>query len=275
MTKPFRYSTVSDFYKCGAYYKWKHVDGLDDGLGKSMDLCFGTAIHLAIQDLFEGGDGLDIFNVFWVMQRDKGLESSRLDWTALHVLGHQLIEIFRDEHMHKFQPSSDEFGNGELLIEQKMLGTIGAHKFSGTADFIGTFRQTKTSDPVLALVDWKTSALPYDSYKLQCNEQIYGYVELAKQDLGIDLSHGVYGVAVKDPKNPRWQFKVAAITPAKKAAMLANIARACDQIEEATAGNSFLRNPFACVKGKYVCPFFSKKCFNQDGASGGEEENNP
>lgn len=254
---PFRYSTVSDYYRCGAYYKFKHVDGLDDGLGKSLDIAFGSVVHLAIQDLFEGGDGVDIFNVYWNLQRDKGLERSRYGWEELAKLGISLVEIFRDEHMRKFAPWSNPNAD-ELFLERKMHGKIGRHAFSGTADFIGTFQQTKASEPILALVDWKTSAMPYDNYKLLCNEQIYGYVELAKQDLGINLTHGVYGVAVKDTKNPRWQFKVAEITPDKHAAMLANIEQACDKIEADTEAGKFMKNPGSCIKGKFVCPFFSR-----------------
>lgn len=267
MTKPYRYSTVSDFYKCAQFYRFKHIDGLDDGLGKSMDIVFGTAIHMAIEDLFSSGDGLDIFSTFWVMQKDKGLEQSRCGWHELHVMGVKLIEIFRDEHMHKFSVHKDLSGPA---LEWKMHGYIGKHLFSGTADFIGTFQQTKNAEPILALVDWKTSAMPYDNYKLQCNEQIYGYVELAKQHRSITLTHGVYGVAVKDPKNPRWQFKVAEITPDKHASMIKNIEKACDQIEEATKAESFLRNPGACVKGRFVCPFFSK-CFSSGGAKNDQE----
>lgn len=274
MTKPLRYSTVSDFYRCGAYFKFKHIDGLDDGLGKSMDIVFGTAVHMAIEDLFSGGDGLDIFHIFWAMQKDKGLEQSRYGWSELRSLGVSLIEIFRDEHMkkfvvHKVAHEGPPFAV-QPMLERKMHGTIGKHAFSGTADFIGTYTATKNAEPILALVDWKTSAMPYDNYKLQCNEQIYGYVELARQDLGLNLTHGVYGVAVKDPKNPRWQFKVAEITPDKHKAMLANLELACDQIEAATKAESFLRNPGACVKGRYVCPFFTK-CFSSGGAKNDQE----
>ncbi len=44
--KPYRYSTISDFYKCPRYFKLKHLDGLDDGMGKSLDISFGTFTNL-------------------------------------------------------------------------------------------------------------------------------------------------------------------------------------------------------------------------------------
>jgi hypothetical protein len=74
--KPFRYSTISDSHKCMRLYELKHILGMDDGLDKAGELKFGTAIHLGVQDLFEGGDGLHVFSTLWEMSRDSGLQYS-------------------------------------------------------------------------------------------------------------------------------------------------------------------------------------------------------
>lgn len=258
MSKPFRYSTISDAHKCMKYYELKHIQGMDDGLGKSGDIVFGTAVHQAMQDLYEGGNGLDVFHFFWQLQRDKALEYGRLGWDELSDMGAKLITYFADEHMHKFKP---------LHLERKMNGKIGRHHFQGTADFVGTFQSAKNAEPVLALVDWKTSAMPYDQYKIQVNEQLYGYVALAQQELGITIQHAVYGVAIKDPKGPRWQFKKTFISPEILTKMVGNIEAMCDHLSTA---KTFYRNPSACVVGKRVCPFFSV-CHSSGGANGGEE----
>lgn len=255
----FRYSTISDYHKCGAYYEFKHVKGLSDGIEKSGDVAFGSCIHLGVQDLLEGGDGLDVFRTYWGLKRLEDLVYSRYGAEELEQLGLDLLEIFRDEHMKKFEVLKDE--NGALLLERKMYGKMGKHAFAGTADCIATFKGLPS------LVDWKTAAYPYDRFKLIHNEQIYGYVELARQGLGMKLEQGVYGVAVKDPKNPRWQFKTAGIADEKLASVVANIAATCDQIE---ATKRFLKNPSACVVGKRVCPFFDK-CYSSGGANANEE----
>lgn len=255
----FRYSTISDYHKCGAYYELKHIRGLSDGIEKSGDVAFGSCIHLGVQDLFEGGNGFDVFEAYWDTYWTKDMEYSRLGWGELNKLGYLLLEIFRDEHMKKFSVLTDE--SGQALLERKMYGKMGKHAFAGTADCIATFKGLPS------LVDWKTAAYPYDRYKLIHNEQIYGYVELAKQGLGLKLEQGVYGVAVKDPKNPRWQFKTAGITEEKLSSVVANIAATCDQIE---ATKKFLRNPNMCVVGKRVCPFFDR-CYSSGGANANEE----
>jgi hypothetical protein len=136
----FRYSTISNFHKCQKYYEFKEVLGLSDGIEKSGDVAFGSCLHLGVQDLFEGGNGLDVFTAFWELQKPKDLEYSRLDWEALDRMGHDLLEIFRDEHIHKFMPLKD--ASGALMLECKMHGSIGQHQFSGTVDAVAEHGDT-------------------------------------------------------------------------------------------------------------------------------------
>jgi hypothetical protein len=257
----FRYSTISNFHKCQKYYELKEILGLSDGIEKSGDVAFGSCLHLGVQDLFEGGDGLDVFNTYWNLQASKNLEYSRLDHGDLGWIGAELLKVFRDEHMHKFAPLIDI--SGVPMLECKMHGSIGQHKFSGTVDAVAEFGGH------VSVVDWKTAAYPYDAYKIQCNEQMYGYVELIRQTYGIDVKQVVYGVFVKDPKNPRFQIKKALVTPEKQQAVLANISAVCDQITTAKLAQVFTKNPGQCVVGKRVCPFFTS-CHGGE-RSGGEE----
>jgi hypothetical protein len=256
--KPFRYSSLTDYHKCPKYFELKHLLGLDDGSGRSGEMRFGSALHLGIQDLFEGGDGVDVFNVFWDLQKNEKLEYSyynRLSHADHMKLGLSLLEIFRDEHLKKFKREH---------IEKTMVGKAGEHSFRGTADFIGVFKDKRS------IVDWKTSGQPYDQYKLIYNEQLYGYAELFRQETGEMLEQAVYGVAVKDPKNPRWQFKVNTITRQKLDNVLDNIALVCEDISSRTR---FHRNPNQCVIGKRICPFFKKCHSSQEGDVGqGKEE---
>lgn len=240
--KPYRYSSISDFYKCARYYKLKHIDGLDDGMGKSLDIYFGSCIHLGVQDLFEGGDGLSVFQTMFNMKDD--LEQSRYGKDQLLKIGTDLLEIFRDEHMAKFKPTH---------LEHKMLIKLGKHDFSGVADFVGTYKDK------LSIVDWKTAAYPYDQYKLIVNEQLYGYAHMVQETLGLKIEQVVYGVAVKDLQNPRWQFKTADLTQFELGKKLANIELTCNTISET---KEFTKNPSQCVVGKRVCAYF-RECYGK------------
>lgn len=255
--KPFRYSSIQDFYKCPRYYKYKHIDGLiDPGMEKSADMRFGSAMHLGVQDLLEGGNGLDVFTTWWQLEEKNDLEYTRLKHADLGRMGVDLLIVFRDEHMHKFVPK---------YLEMKLATALGPHAYSGTADFVGEYKG------VPSVVDWKTSAMPYGPQKIEVNEQMYGYAHLVKQELGYEAEQVVYGVAVKDPKNPRWQFRTAPISNTIVSKKLDNVIQACDSISSTKV---FMKNPLQCATGSYgnirVCPFY-KLCHNQDGEIGNEE----
>lgn len=242
--KPLRYSTVSDFHKCPAYYKHKHIDGLSDGIEKSADVAFGSAVHLGVQDLLEGSDGFEVFDMFWDMA-DKSLEYTRLSHADLKKMGRIFLEIFRDEQMKHFKP---------FKLEEKIIGIVGQHAFSGTVDFIGEYRG------VPSIVDWKTSAMPYDAYKIIYNEQTYGYAHLVLSSGLYKPVQALYGVFIKDPKNPRFQVpKPAPLTKEKLDSVLANLGTVCDTI---TGTKVFYKNPTMCKVGQRVCPFWGS-CYGE------------
>lgn len=237
----YRYSTLSDAHKCLRYYELKHILGLDDGGDKSGDMAFGTCMHAAQQDLFEIGNGVDVFRAQWAEQKDKGLVYTRYSHEELAKLGPALIEIFRDEHLKHFQPVYLE-----KQLTTRLTPTIG---YSGTLDFLGQYKG------VPSVVDWKTAGYPYDAYKIVVNEQMYGYAHLAKQELAYKAEQVVYGVAVKDLANPRWQFKKAPLTEQILTKKLANILAMCNTL---ACTKVFYQNPSQCVVGKKICPFYSQ-----------------
>jgi hypothetical protein len=253
---PFRYSTIQDFYKCPTYYKHKHVDGIPDpGMDKSADMRFGSAIHLGIQDLFEGGNGLDVFNMWWSLEEANNLDFTRLKHGELGKIGQELIAIFRDEHMRHF-----EFEH----LEKKLVSPLGDHVYSGTIDFVGKYKGVKS------VVDWKTSAMPYGRHKIEVNEQLYGYAYLAEKELGFKATQIVYGVAVKDPKNPRWQIRTEPLSEEAMKDKLDNLQAICNNISSI---NKFTKNPTQCAVGSgysvRVCPYYNR-CHKkgQDGEEG-------
>jgi hypothetical protein len=252
MSKTFRYSTISDFHKCQKYYELSHILGLSNGMDKLADLTYGTAIHLAVQDLFEGGNGHDVFEVSWDVAKGQGLEYGRLKHEDLAVLGKVHIEIFAAEHLKKFTA---------LHLEKKLTAALGPHTLSGTVDFVGTYKGR------LSIVDWKTAGFPYDAYKIRHNQQMFGYTYLAQQNLRLFPEQMVYGVAVKDMKNPRWQFKTQDIVQSKVDSVLDEIKTVCDDISTRT---KFHKNVTQCMGYKKPCVFFEICHGGQNGDSAKE-----
>jgi len=246
--KVFRYSTLSDAHKCLRFFELKHIKGMDDGSDKSGDMAFGTTIHAAIQDLFEIGNGTDVFSDLWGAQKNVELEYSRYKWEDLRALGETLISIFRDEHQDKFVPQYLEKRLETRLARTSADGdNLLQFNYHGTVDFLGTF------NGIPSVVDWKTSAMPYDRFKIQCNEQMYGYANLAKHCLGFDAQQVVYAVAIKDMKNPKWQFRTAPLSDKIVQSKIDNIFDTAMSLQQ----GPYYKNPNQCVVGKRVCPFFN------------------
>lgn len=241
----FRYSTISDAYKCFKYYELKHVLGLKDGSDKNADLKFGTALHLAIQDMFEGGNGLDVFNIFWNAEEKNGLVYGRLPHGVLNDIGNTLLERFNRLHLKHFNMA---------YIEKKMQASLGPYKLTGTVDFIGEYKGVKS------IVDWKTGGYPYEKEKLIINEQMYGYNAMARESLGYEAQQHVYVVFVKNPKEPRIQVLTKEISLSNINTMLDNVKSMCDEVSNRT---NFPMNRNSCMMGKYKCSFFNK-CYNDE-----------
>jgi hypothetical protein len=250
MTKSFRYSTISDGYKCLRYYELKHVLGLPDGSDKNADLKFGTALHLGIRDMFEGGNGIDVFNIFWNAEEKNGLVYGKLPHNVLQDLGNTFLERFERLHLKHFKPAH---------IEKKLSCNLGKYKLTGTVDFLGEYKG------VPSVVDWKSAGYPYEKQKLSINEQMYGYNAMSREELGYQAKQHVYVVFVKNPKEPRIQVLTKQVTAAKMDIMLQNVAHMCDELTNRTI---FPKNRNACMYGKTLCPFFNH-CYSDDL---GEEE---
>lgn len=250
----YRYSTISDAHRCLKYYEYKHVLGLPDGGDLSADMAMGSALHLGIEDLFAGGSGVDVFGLYMEARKAAGLEYGRLKYDDLYSLGQTLLLIFAAEHMKKFTVES---------LEAKLDAPLGRYTLSGTVDCVGLYKGRR------CVIDWKTSSYPYDAYKIQHNEQMYGYAHLVEHNTGKLPEALVYGVAVKDLKNPRWQFKEMPLTTEKQKFMVDNLEAMCEHISQVTIAGAFVRNPTACMNYNRPCPFFNV-CFKTR-ASGGKE----
>jgi hypothetical protein len=241
-----RYSNLFTYFKCPKLFELTRIQGLDDGSAKNADLKFGTAVHLGIDSMFDGISGAEVFTAFWDACKDEGLEYSRLKHGDLSEIGVKLLSIFKEETMPKISP---------FKREERMQVSYDGIEIAGTPDCVGKFEE------VPSIIDYKTSALPYDNYKIVCNEQMSLYADMAKKAWDYDALQGVYVVLIKDIRNPRIQIKKKTFDSNFVKMHIANTLTICQDIEYRAANGNWPKNSGACKSYNGVCPFFDR-CFN-------------
>jgi hypothetical protein len=233
----FWFSKLSDARQCLRLYKYKHIDGLagDEANG---DLAFGSAMHLGINDVLKGGDGLRIFAIYW--ESVKGLQFGRFSHEELKSMGEVFLVRFKRLHAKHYEP---------FQMEERVYGKMGPHEFEGTPDFLGKYKGRK------AVVDFKTAGYKYDKRKILCDEQMPGYAALAEKELGFKPEIAVYCVFVKDRTAPSIQVLEIELTEQRQYDILSNIIETCEDLE---GRKVFPMNTSNCIRGSIVCPFFEK-----------------
>lgn len=237
----FWFSKLSDAQTCLRKYKLKHIDKVPSGEAKNADLEFGTAMHLAINDVLLGNDGLEIFNIYWdSIGGEEGVQYGRHDHATLKEIAETLLVRFKRLHFKHFEP---------YQMEERLYAKIGAHAIEGTPDYLGLYKGKRS------VVDFKTAGYRYDKRKIACDAQMPGYAALAKEALGYDVEQLVYIVFVKDRTAPSIQVIEKELTSIKSSDMILNMIETCDDL--ATRKN-FPMNTSACIRGPIVCPYFDK-----------------
>lgn len=236
-----RYSHLFTYFKCPKYFELKNIHNLPDGSDKNAELQFGTAMHLAIDSLFDGIDGINVFEEYWV--NVKNLEFGRLKHDDLLSLGKSLLSIFKEETMHRIKP---------IRREERLEVTYEDIKVGGTPDQIALF------DDVLSVVDFKTSALPYDAYKIVCDAQMSLYADMTEKVHGDKPVQGVYIVLIKDMRNPRIQIRKQPFSESFVKNHVDNFLMVCKDIEERAAKGNWPKNSASCKTYAGVCPYWSK-----------------
>jgi hypothetical protein len=103
-----------------------------------------------------------------------------------------LIGLLRNTQT-KFEP---------IQYEKRLELPLEGHVYQGTLDMLCKYEDLTT------LVDWKTSAYPYDIKKLSTNEQLYGYAALAEAEFNIQIEQLMYFVFVKSTGNIQTNIKI-------------------------------------------------------------------
>lgn len=174
---------LDSYLTCPQDFKNRYLDGVKDTV-KSSALEFGQALHLAIKTHFEGGDGTNVFTMYWDSLKNTEMVYYRHDWQALRDLATQkFLPNFFKLHAKKFT---------NVKLEEQCEMPFMGHTLQGTFDICSDYEGD------LTLSDWKTSSREYRKDKIEKNPQLYIYSMLYRHKYGILPKQLQYKVFRKD-----------------------------------------------------------------------------
>lgn len=234
----FRYSMLDAYTQCPL--KFKH-DYLEEKVTQkeSLALKFGSALHLAFKEHYDGGSALDTFGMYWNSIKIEGKE--RYSWDDLNKLANEdFIPNFIKLHAKKITPIEKEL---EISIP-----FLDSHTLQGTIDLVCEV------DGKLSILDYKTSSQPYKASKIIRNPQMYIYAYLYYKKTGKLPEQLIYKVFVK--YGGRIQTIIEPLTFDKLNAIMGNVELICkDILSRIDTGN-------------WYCNFNNKFCLTERGCNG-------
>ena len=179
------YSQLDLFQQCPVAYKRRYIDGIQDP-EKSSALEYGQAIHLAIKTHFEGGDGLETFNMYWNSLKNVEMKYYRHGWDELRNLANTsfLPNFFRLHAKYYVNPKMEELCESPLLPLELSL--------EGTFDMCSEYKGE------LTMSDWKTSTKEYKKDKIRKSPQLWIYAYMYQQKYGVLPKNVQYKIFRKD-----------------------------------------------------------------------------
>ena len=241
MDKPYSYSTITDYLKCPKYFELKHILKEDPGEQDLLAMRFGSALHLGLQDLFEGGDGVGVFKIFWAGEKNHNFK--RLSWQDHEEIGVTLISRFDKLHKKHYRP---------VMFEERLsftLGKLPLINFGGTPDWVGYYKD------VPSIVDFKTASYKYDQLKLTVSDQLHLYAHAVKEKGILDAKQIVYVVFLKNVREPSIQVISKEIEQEGIDKAVENLYNICKEIE---GRKEFHRNHSNCLAYGRPCDFFER-----------------
>jgi hypothetical protein len=230
-------SKLEAFRKCFYYGKLKHIDQvLSEEAG--LDTEFGQAMHLGINDILLGGNGQDIFDMYFASAKGKPLKRYKYGWEALNEMAPVFFRKFVKLHAKKFRP---------FLMEDRLFGTLDDELLEGTPDFLGHYEE------IPSIVDFKTSAQKYLKEALEAHHQPPFYAYLSQQQYDFTPEQKVLYVFVKDRNDPSIQVLKDTLTSTKVSSTMVNVKA---EIRLYKDRSEYPKNYSACVKGPIVCSAF-------------------
>jgi hypothetical protein len=235
--KAYWFSKIQDYDHCPAYFKAKHIENSLPEQEKGLDLEFGTALHLGLNETLQGGDGESLFNMYWDSVNPE-LRKFKFDHKCLRYNGNIFLQRFERLHAKHFKP---------FKMEERIFTQFGPHLIEGTPDALSEYKGVPT------VVDFKTSSSKYDPKKILCEGQLSLYAALAEQTGIYSPKQKTYIVFVKDFKEPSIQTLSAPLTKEGIEATKENVVNTIEEIESRKV---FRKNTSNCIRGPLVCPNF-------------------
>lgn len=241
--KPFRYSEITDYYRCPTYYHLRHVERVESGAPESSALFFGTAMHLGVQAYLEGDDGAVVFEAAWEAHRDKPLlYYGRESWDSLAKDGEVLLTRFKRMHLKHIEPA---------FIEQKLEREHNGVILTGTVDTAGSYKGKRS------VIDYKTSGKRYPQEKLVVNEQLSGYnFMLRGEPWKYEAEQHVYIVFRKTGVEGDAGIQVIA-TPVDEKFVMKRIDNMVAVAKQISKQKLLTKNTSQCIMGRYKCDYFA------------------
>lgn len=234
------FSALRTYLECPELYKATHIDKVVP-TEASLDMEFGSAMHLGLEKLLKGEDGKLYFDTYWKSIEGQDLKRYRFDWKCLEYNGHVFLDRFARLHQKHFAPK---------FMEERIFTELKGKKLEGTPDMLGNYRG------VPSVVDFKTASTKYEKEMIVCEEQLSFYAALAIKALEYRPEQKVYVVFNKSYKKPSISVLKKELTEYNINSTMDNMMAVIEQIE----AKKFYRNTHNCVKGSSVCPNFNR-CF--------------
>lgn len=244
-----RYSELSDYYKCPKFYELRYVLKVASDQLPSASLLFGTAMHAALEEYLRGGDGTVTFQAFWEAERGKPITYYNGEtWEGLLDDGQVLLARFQRLHLKHLEPQ---------FLEVKLDGSYQGQPLSGTCDMAGKYKG------VDSVIDFKTSAKPYEKDKIRTSEQMYIYNHMLMEAHNFNARQHVYMVFKKSYLSavPSIQVITREVPVSELISVMANVGAVAEEI---TKRSLFTKNKNSCMMGKYKCEMWSH-CYKRDG----------
>lgn len=232
----FRYSMLNTDDTCQVKTKLQYIDLVPEPGLRNANYVFGTAMHLALEEHFEGGDPQATFNMFWGSIKPEEYDwEGRYNYASYAEIGAELLRKWLKVHAKDYEP---------LYVEKQIEFTVGnIFTFTGKPDFIGRYRGN------LSVVDWKTSAQTFDKRKGIVDGQTWLYAYAAKQKYDLDIEQVVYSPFIK--YEARVQNPI--VIPVTKAKLDDMLGQAYLKAKAIANRTEWIRNSQSCLR----CPYFT------------------
>jgi hypothetical protein len=235
MTYSWSYSAFSTALVCLKKFHLLYVDRI--GSIKSPEMSFGSALHLGIESLLKGENGQEIFKIYWQSIEGDFEEWGRYSHKEMARMGQVFLDKFEKGHLKHFKVHT---------MEKRLYSNYKGMKLEGTLDYCGDYKGIAT------VMDWKTSAYPYEKEKALTSLQLNLYAYLAIKELDYTPKQLGYTPFVKNSGSIQGPLLVD-FSEKHMLELLDGMLEYAAMFEKMGS----IKNPNSCVIGSRVCEMYS------------------